>query len=98
MYFVKELTIKSAFYNIGNYYYVGKNSVSPIITIENTNVEHILGNNYTEDDYFSGVSAQSSNNVDIKFTTGILSIKIDKNNSIFMKGPVSNIEEIKVNL
>ena len=38
------------------------------------------------------------NNVDIKFSTGILSIRIDNNNSIFMKGPVSNIEEIKVNL
>ena len=38
---------------------------------------------------------KTSENVDIKFTTGILSIRIDKNNSIFMKGPVSNIKEIK---
>ncbi len=48
--------------------------------------------------YAGFVTKKTSNNVDIKFTTGILSIRIDQNNSIFMKGPVSNIEEIKVNL
>ena len=48
--------------------------------------------------YAGFVAKKTSDNVDIKFTTGILSIKIDKNNSIFMKGPVSNVEEIKVNL
>ena len=39
-----------------------------------------------------------SNNVDIKFSTGILSIRIGDDNSIFMKGPVSSIEEIKIKL
>mgnify|MGYP001156950804 FL=1 len=48
--------------------------------------------------YAGFVTKKTSNNVDIKFTTGILSIRIDQNNSIFMKGPVSNIEEIKINL
>mgnify|MGYP001407291172 CR=1 FL=1 len=48
--------------------------------------------------YAGFVTKKTSDNVDIKFTTGILSIRIDQNNSIFMKGPVSNIKEIKVNL
>ncbi len=48
--------------------------------------------------YAGFITKKVSNNVDIKFSTGILSIRIDNNNSIFMKGPVSNIEEIKVNL
>ena len=48
--------------------------------------------------YAGFITKKTSDNVDIKFTTGILSIKIDQNNSIFMKGPVSNIEEIKINL
>lgn len=48
--------------------------------------------------YAGFVTKKTSNNVDIKFSTGILSIRIDENNSIFMKGPVSRIEEIKVKL
>ena len=32
--------------------------------------------------------------VDIEFSTGRLNISIDENNSIHMKGPVSDIEEI----
>ena len=48
--------------------------------------------------YAGYVSKKTSNNVDIKFANGILSIRIDQSNSIFMKGPVSNIEEIKINL
>ena len=32
--------------------------------------------------------------VDIEFSTGKLTISIDENNSIHMKGPVSDIEEI----
>ena len=48
--------------------------------------------------YAGFITKKTSNNVDIKFSTGILSIKIDHNNSIFMKGPVSSIEEIKVKL
>jgi len=40
----------------------------------------------------------TSNEVDIEFETGNLSIKIDKNNFIKMKGPVSNIEKIIIKL
>ena len=48
---------------------------------------------------FAGfITKKTSKNVDIKFSTGILSIRIDDNNSIFMNGPVSSIEEIKVKL
>ena len=36
----------------------------------------------------------TNDKVDIKFSTGILSISIDKNNSIHMKGPVSDIKDI----
>ena len=43
-------------------------------------------NNYTE------------NKTDIEFSTGKLSILIDENNSIHMKGPVSDIEEIRIKL
>ena len=48
---------------------------------------------------FAGFTSQlSSNQVDIEFKTGILSIKIDENNFIKMKGPVSNIEKILIKL
>ena len=43
-------------------------------------------NNYTE------------NKTDIEFSTGKLSILIDENDSIHMKGPVSDIKEIKIKL
>ena len=48
---------------------------------------------------FAGfINQLSSNQVDIEFKTGNLSIKIDKNNFIKMKGPVSNIEKILIKL
>ena len=37
-------------------------------------------------------------NVDIEFTLGKLSIFIDKKNSVHMKGPVSNIRDLKIKL
>ena len=40
----------------------------------------------------------TSNNTDIEFETGKLSIFIDKKNSIHMKGPVSDIKEISIKL
>jgi len=40
----------------------------------------------------------TENNTDIEFTTGKLSILIDEKNSIHMKGPVSNIDEIEIKL
>ena len=48
--------------------------------------------------YAGFITKKVSNNVDIKFSTGILSIRIGNDNSIFMKGPVSSIEEIKIKL
>ena len=39
-----------------------------------------------------------NNNTDIEFENGKLSISIDEKNSIHMKGPVSNIEKIEINL
>jgi diaminopimelate epimerase len=48
---------------------------------------------------FAGfINQLNSNQVIIEFTTGNLSIKIDKNNFIKMKGPVSNIEKILIKL
>ena len=48
---------------------------------------------------FAGfINQLSSNQVVIEFMTGILSIKIDENNFIKMKGPVSNIEKILIKL
>ena len=40
----------------------------------------------------------SGNKVDIKFSTGKLSIFIDENDSIHMKGPVSDIKEINIKI
>ena len=48
--------------------------------------------------YAGFITKKVSNNVDIKFSTGILSTRIGDDNSIFMKGPVSSIEEIKIKL
>jgi len=48
---------------------------------------------------FAGLLNQlSSNEVDIEFKTGNLSIKINQDNLIKMKGPVSNIEKILIKL
>ena len=48
---------------------------------------------------FAGfINQLNSNQVAIKFKAGDLSIKIDKNNLIKMKGPVSNIEKILIKL
>ena len=48
---------------------------------------------------FAGfINQLNSNQVDIEFKTGKLSIKIDANNYIKMKGPVSNIEKILIKL
>jgi diaminopimelate epimerase len=48
---------------------------------------------------FSGfINQLNSNQVDIEFKTGNLSVKIDKNNVIKMKGPVSNIKKILIKL
>ena len=48
---------------------------------------------------FAGLLNQlSSNEVDIEFKTGNLSIKINQDNLIKMKGPVSNIEKILIEL
>jgi diaminopimelate epimerase len=40
----------------------------------------------------------ASNKVDIKFKQGSLNIKIDKTNSIFMTGPVSDIKKIELEI
>jgi diaminopimelate epimerase len=48
---------------------------------------------------FAGkLNGLTENNTDIEFETGKLSIFIDQKNSIHMKGPVSNIEEILIKL
>ena len=39
-----------------------------------------------------------NNKVDIKFKEGLLNIEIDKSNNIFMTGPVSEIENIKIDI
>ena len=39
-----------------------------------------------------------SNKVDIEFSTGRLTISVDENKSIHMKGPVSNIKKINIEI
>jgi diaminopimelate epimerase len=48
---------------------------------------------------FAGkLNGLTENKTDIEFTTGKLSILIDEKNSIHMKGPVSDIDEIEIKL
>lgn len=48
---------------------------------------------------FAGkINELTENNSDIEFSTGRLSISIDERNNIHMKGPVSDIKKIKINL
>ena len=44
------------------------------------------------------VNKLTNNDVNIKFKEGILKIKYDENNNIFMTGPVSKIENIKIDI
>ena len=46
----------------------------------------------------SNLDNLSNSRTEIEFSLGKLIINIDKKNSIHMKGPVSNIKEIKINL
>ena len=48
--------------------------------------------------YAGKLNNLTENKTDIEFPTGKLSISIDENNSIHMKGPVSNIKEINIKL
>jgi len=48
--------------------------------------------------YASKLNNFTENKTDVEFSTGKLSILIDENNSIHMKGPVSDIKEINIKL
>ena len=48
--------------------------------------------------YAGKLNNLTENNTEIEFSTGKLSILIDENNSIHMKGPVSDIKEINIKL
>ena len=48
--------------------------------------------------FASKINGLTGNEVDIEFELGNLSISINKNNSIKMKGAVSNIKSIEINL
>ena len=48
--------------------------------------------------YAGKLNNLTENKTDIELSTGKLSILIDENNSIHMKGPVSDIKEIKIKL
>ncbi len=48
--------------------------------------------------YAGKLNNLTENKTDIEFLTGRLSISIDENDSIYMKGPVSEIEEINIKL
>ena len=48
--------------------------------------------------YAAKQNGLTGNKVDIEFSTGKLSISIDQNNSIEMKGPVSNIKNIEIKI
>ena len=46
----------------------------------------------------ANINELTDKTTDIEFALGRLSISIDKNNSIHMKGPVSDIENIEINI
>ena len=46
----------------------------------------------------ANINGLTDKTTDIEFTLGKLSISIDENNSIHMKGPVSNIKNIEINI
>ena len=46
----------------------------------------------------ANIHALTDKTTDIEFSLGRLSISIDKNNSVHMKGPVSNIKNIEINI
>ena len=48
--------------------------------------------------YAGKLNNLTENKTDIEFATGKLSISIDENDSIHMKGPVSNIKGINIKL
>jgi len=48
--------------------------------------------------YAAKQAGLTSNKIDIEFSTGRLTISIDENNSIHMKGPVSDIKEINIEI
>ena len=48
--------------------------------------------------YAANQNGLTGNKVDIEFSTGKLSISIDSNNSIHMKGPVSDIKNIEIKI
>ena len=48
--------------------------------------------------FASKLNSSTDNNIDIEFEAGRLSILIDENNSIHMKGPISDIKEISIKL
>ena len=46
----------------------------------------------------ANINGLTDKTTDIEFTLGKLSISIDENNSIHMKGPVSDIKNIEINI
>ena len=48
--------------------------------------------------YAAKLNKLTNDKVDIEFSTGILSISIDQNNNIHMKGPVSDIKNIEIKI
>ena len=48
--------------------------------------------------YAAKQAGLASDKVNIQFSTGRLTISIDENNSIHMKGPVSDIKEIDIEI
>ena len=48
--------------------------------------------------YAAKINKLTNDKVDIEFSTGKLSISIDQNNSIHMKGPVSDIKNIEIKI
>ena len=77
---------------------IDKNSIKVKVWERGAGLTKACGTAACATAYAGKLNNLTENKTDIEFSTGKLSILIDENNSIHMKGPVSDIKEIKIKL
>jgi len=77
---------------------INKNLIKVIVWERGTGLTKACGTAACATAYAGKLNNLTEDKADIEFSTGKLSILIDKNNSIHMKGPVSDIKKIEIKL
>ena len=77
---------------------IGKNLIKVRVWERGTGLTKACGTAACATAVAANLDNLSNSRTEIEFSLGKLVINIDEKNSIHMKGPVSNIEEIKINL